>query len=237
MGCLYQLMSPSGKSYIGISRFGLEKRWAKHVEHAIGKRSSGALYGALRKYGPDTFVRGILRESDNWEELCQLEKDAILIHGTLAPHGYNLTHGGEGTVGPRSEAARAAISIAQKKRFSRPEERAKNAARVKAGQALRWLGHVPVPRKSHSQNLSWEEHSRRTREAMAKPDVAAKVQACALKRSADPNWRAKISASKTGTTHVTTEAGRKAISEARKREWADPVMRAKRLAAFKKAKS
>lgn len=65
MGCLYKLTSPSGKSYIGISSKGLDARWAKHVEHALGKRTAGALYAALRKYGPGTFTREVLAESND----------------------------------------------------------------------------------------------------------------------------------------------------------------------------
>src|SRR5882672_9026408 len=228
MGCLYKLQSPSGKCYIGITAKTLDKRWAKHVEHALGKRDSGALYAALRKYGPDSFFRGVLVESDDWEKLCQLEKDAILIHESFSPGGYNLTTGGEGTVGPRSEKARLAVSIAQKKRFSRPEEIAKLVKIGLAASAKRWAGHVPAPPKKRSR-VSREEHSRRTREGMHRPEVAAKCAAYhAIPKSA--HTRAKISASKTGMKlPPCSEQRKRLISEARKREWQDPVIRERRL--------
>src|SRR5262249_28878353 len=83
MGCLYKLTSPSGKSYIGITIKTFEERWAKHIEHAMGKRANGALYAALRKYGPDAFRHEVLAECDDWSRLCKMEIQAIKEHGTL----------------------------------------------------------------------------------------------------------------------------------------------------------
>lgn len=99
-----------------------EQRWAKHVEHALGKRDNGALYSALRKYGPNSFTLEVLITSDDWGMLCELEKRAIQDYKTLSPSGYNITLGGEGTQGKRSEKDRQKISAAQKKRFQNPEE-------------------------------------------------------------------------------------------------------------------
>ncbi len=237
MGCLYKLTSPSGKSYIGITSKTLEKRWAKHVEHALGKRDAGALYAALRKYGPESFVRVQLAECADWKQLCEMERAAIAEHGTLSPNGYNLTIGGEGVVGPLSEKARRAISIAQKRRFADPVQRALLAARSKAGMLKHWAGHVKAKPKSKSRNLSKEQHAALTRAGMARPEVHAKVLAYAQRRAQTPGWREKISASKTGKAiGPASEQRKQRIAEARKREWADPVMREKRLSAFRTAR-
>lgn len=240
MGCLYKLTSPSGKSYIGITSKTLDKRWAKHVEHALGKRDSGALYAALRKYGPDSFYRESLIECDDWDELCRLEIEHIAKLGTFAPGGYNLTTGGEGIQGPRSELVKQKISVAQKKRFSNPTERDKlleNSAKGRLALAEKRRLNPPIP-KPPKPRLSKEERSRRTREGMSKPGVAEKVRECARQRAANPEWRAKVSASKKGKPgFVKSPELCKKISEARKREWADPVTRERRLTGLVKARA
>lgn len=245
MGVLYKLTSPSGKSYIGISSKDLDARWRKHVEHALGKRDAGALYAALRKYGPDTFTREVLVEEEDWELLCNLERDAIKAHGTLSPGGYNMTIGGEGTVGvPLSDEARAAISVAQRARFARPEEKAKllkNIAKMhamlRAKRSSLPPNYVPpwIQRRRDRVRIGagTEEHSRRTKAGMARPEVRAKVTARAAERAASPAWRKRISESKRGRTVAPcSELRKQKISEARRREWADPVIRARRRAAI-----
>ncbi len=234
MGCLYKLTSPNGKSYIGITLKTCDGRWEKHLEHARGKRANGAIYAALRKYGPESFTREALAECDDWPTLCGMEREAIRTHGTLSPGGYNLTLGGEGVQGPRSEADRLKISAAQKKRFERPEERERlrlngikgcNSPMAKAAREKKGRDRKPKPPP-----LAKEERSRRVREAMARPEVRAKVLRRAQERAADPAWREKVSESRRKAAHVRTPEWRAAIADKRRREWADPVMRAKRLA-------
>ncbi len=71
-----------------------------------------------------------------------------------------------------------------------------------------------------------------TRAGMAHPDVKARLRACAQARAADPEWRAKVSRAKRGVkVKPASEQRKRLISEARKREWADPVIRQRRLAA------
>lgn len=94
---LYRLTSPSGKSYIGICRTTAERRFRGHVREAkSGKR---ALCAAIRKYGPETFTVQTLTIVNDWEYLCDLEVKAIQLFNTCAPSGYNLTKGGDGTLG------------------------------------------------------------------------------------------------------------------------------------------
>lgn len=245
MGVLYKLTSPSGKSYIGISSKDLDARWRKHVEHAMGKRTAGALYAALRKYGPDSFVREVLAEEEDWNLLCNMERDAIKAHGTFAPAGYNVTTGGEGICGPRDARVRAIISVAQKKRFARPGERAKALAALEKAAAVQRAKRAQLPadyvppwkirqrKKRAAEKLPPGEHARRTRDAMARPDISEKVLRCAKDRAASPEWRRRISASKRGAKlGPQAEAHRRAISEARRREWADPVIGARRRMAL-----
>lgn len=251
MGCLYKLTSPSGKSYIGISSKTMDARWHKHVEHAMGKRDAGALYNALRKYGPENFIREQLVECDDWETLCQMEIEAIQTHNTFSPSGYNITFGGEGTLGPISDEARVRVSIAQKKRFQRPEERERlfqcgekgRQAHREKHKANRIDGRAPwehqlyVKRTRQGSLEHREKLSIAVKSAMARPEIKEKLVACAKSRAASPEWRKKISIAKTGKKVGPCSEERKArISAARKREWQDPVIRERRLMALAKAR-
>lgn len=245
MGCLYKLTSPSGKSYIGISSKTMDARWAKHVEHACGKRDAGALYAALRKYGPDSFARAVIAESEDWDTLRRLEIEAIKSHGTLAPDGYNITQGGEGTRNRLSAEARANISRAQKLRYQRPSERERllvigQMARAKTSAAA--VIRRAKKRAARQEYVASPEfkamRSKRIKDSMASPESKERMRAAAKSRAADPVWKARMIASKTGVKLPPCSDQRKRlIAEARRREWADPVIREKRLAAFANARA
>lgn len=97
-GCLYSLTFPNGKKYIGITSGALSRRLSLHKSHAKTGRA-GAVYNAIRKYGATGFMAEKLVVASDWEYLCTLEQKAIAAFNTLAPHGYNLTAGGEGFLG------------------------------------------------------------------------------------------------------------------------------------------
>lgn len=229
MGALYKLTAPNGKSYIGITSHAVASRIARHIANAR-QGVGGALSAALRKYGPDTFVLETLVETDDWTDLCRLEREAIQVYGTLVPHGYNLTTGGEGVLGPRSDTARINISIAQQKRFQNPHERARMKEFSTRGlQSPKMKAVYLARRKPTVPPMSKEERGRRVREAMARPEVRVKL--LMAQRNKGVEWRQRISQAKTGVSTGPCSEQRKAlISAARRREWADPVIRAKRLA-------
>jgi hypothetical protein len=252
MGCLYQLTSPSGKSYIGISSKTAAIRFLKHTEHALGKRQNGVLYSALRKYDPNSFKVETLVIANDWKYLCDLEIKVIAAFGTKYPNGYNMTDGGEGVVGPRDSIFSEKVSIAQKKRFERPEELAKMR---KFGEKARAVNSAKHAANRVNGKAPWEvrefesksrsgsvEHrakiSASVKAAMATPQVAEKMKACAQARSANPEWRGKISASKRGKKSRPCSEERKAkISAARTAEWSDPIIRERRLAGLAKARA
>jgi hypothetical protein len=235
MGVLYRLTSPSGKAYIGISSGTAEQRWAKHKEHALGKRTNGALYAALRKYGCDNFKLETLVIADKWDYLCELEIKAIQAFNTKAPFGYNVTDGGEGVIGPRDEATKLRIAVAQKKRFSNPQQKALLAVYGKRGaevnserhSANRIDGLAPWQQRKRAnaaRNGSPEHRaliSKRTKAAMALPEVKAKLAAAVAKKAASQEWREKISKSKLGKkTGPRSEATKLKQSESMKAAWA-----------------
>lgn len=87
----------NGKSYIGITRGSLEKRWREHrCEASSG--SDKPLYRAMRKYGAEAFDLRVLYEATSLQELKVVEKGLIAQYGTykLGGKGYNLTDGGDG---------------------------------------------------------------------------------------------------------------------------------------------
>jgi group I intron endonuclease len=235
MGCLYKLTSPSGKSYIGISSKSTEARWAKHIEHALGKRENGALYNALRKYGPHSFKVQTLAIA-KFDYLRELEKRAIRSFGTLYPNGYNVALGGEGWIGPRSVSFKTNASLAQKKRYSDPAQReslrlfgvkaraahAANCASKRIDGKAIWQ--VRKQQATLKAQLSHDEfkkvHSDRVKAAMMMPNVREKVLACAKERAANPEWREKISASKKGhKSPPYTGESHQARSDGAKRMW------------------
>ena len=53
MGCIYKLVSPSGKVYIGQTSRTFEKRFK---EHCSGTSGGTIIEKALKKYGPENFI-------------------------------------------------------------------------------------------------------------------------------------------------------------------------------------
>jgi group I intron endonuclease len=236
MGCLYQLTSPSGKSYIGISSKTAADRWSQHRYNAnkeIKSRAATecrALYNAIRKYGARNFTVTVLFESDNWAELLEIEMTLIASLKTKKPGGYNLTDGGEGTLGAiPSDIARQRMSEAQKRISEDPGMRAKRLA---------WLqGAVEKAAKVHRAMTPEQraQHGRAVSAGYAKPGVRERVSAIHRKRFASPEAREELSVRFTGCKKPKWSDERKAAAaELRRREWADPEMRAKRLAGYKR---
>ena len=141
MAFLYQLTSPSGRSYVGVTTRSVEERWSQHSKVAAAG-SGFAVHRAIRKYGADSFEVRTLAQVEG-SEMFELEKRAIQALGTKAPLGYNLTNGGDGVPGitrvlsneaalgrkrgPRSAAVRAKISASRKGQSLSPQTRAKIA--------------------------------------------------------------------------------------------------------------
>jgi len=137
---LYQLSFPNGKKYIGITSKTAEERFKRH----FWRSKKNPCQRAIHKYGKENVVISVLGECDNWELLCLAEREAIEKFNTLSPNGYNLTLGGEGTLGfkysvetkqkmsisgrnkPKiSEETRAKMSLASSKRKPSIETREK----------------------------------------------------------------------------------------------------------------
>lgn len=108
----------NSKKYIGITSQDPEYRWGNN-----GSRyKKGAFKNAINKYGWDSFYHIILCSNKSEEEAKEIEKYLIWVCDSKVPNGYNMTLGGDGTVGAElSEETKAKISLASKKLWENDE--------------------------------------------------------------------------------------------------------------------
>lgn len=179
MGELYCITSPSGKSYVGITRGTAENRFKQHGR-AANRGQKNPFHNAWRKYGKENMTLQVLNRSDDWSELCALENVAIIMLGTKAPKGMNSTMGGEGMQG-----------------YSPPIE-----VRRKLSIASRKVAENPEYRKLHSDSgkKRWEDIDFRKKQAdgvrklMQDPEHIKKLIERTKRMNADPDYVARRSA-------------------------------------------
>lgn len=85
----------NGKHYIGYTSKSGAERFAMHLDNARWKRKV-ALYDAMRTYGPENFSVTEIAVCKNHADGCFVEAAIIADRKTILPHGYNMTHGGDG---------------------------------------------------------------------------------------------------------------------------------------------
>lgn len=131
----------NGKKYVGITIHSLEWRWNGHVKTVIdGYQSVFAC--TIRKHGVENFEPSVIEEVDSIDVLKEREVFWIANLKTYVGDedscGYNMTRGGDGTMGnklsdesknrqsiaakgvKKSEAHKKNLSIGQRKRFDDP---------------------------------------------------------------------------------------------------------------------
>ena len=91
-GYIYKYTSPSGKNYIGQTKYSLEKRSQKN---GIGYKKCRAFYTAIQKYGFENFRWEILEECV-LEDLDKKEAYYISLYNSVVPNGYNIYPSGSG---------------------------------------------------------------------------------------------------------------------------------------------
>lgn len=126
--CYKITCSINGKGYIGIASNGVNTRFAQHT-HDAKKGASTPLHAAIRKYGVDNFTVEVLGKTTNWDEICLIEREMILVHDTLTQNGrgYNVSTGGEGPFGvKRSKETRKKLSEITKKWLAKDPDRIQN---------------------------------------------------------------------------------------------------------------
>ena len=90
--CIYMLTNMvNGKRYVGQTRGLLKNRIRQHVR---GNGRRHAIHDAIIKYGASAFRVNVLQAVAAAEDLNAAEAAWIKAIGSMAPTGYNITHGG-----------------------------------------------------------------------------------------------------------------------------------------------
>jgi len=102
----------NGKAYVGKTIYTTRYRWNTHISTAHNIKYP--LARAIVKYGSAAFDVITLYEGVDNREIFAVEKAMIATHRTFAPHGYNITSGGDGVSGHKwSEETRAKLKAAR----------------------------------------------------------------------------------------------------------------------------
>lgn len=176
----------NGHTYVGVTRFAVEARWAQHV-YTASRTPRSYLHRAIAKYGADAFtvepVASCLSEPSSVERMVIEQRAPI----------YNQTNGGEITVGrriPREVSERIRRANIGKTRT--PEQNAANSARKRA----EWAGRDPQAKAEAIAALG----RARLLVDRSKQREASRASAKAYAWSAES--RAKLSASCMGRRHT-----------------------------------
>lgn len=102
----------NNKVYVGKTVYSLETRKSQHIRDA--KKSKFYFHNAIRKYGIDNFLWEILYECNCKHELNTKEIKFIQQFNSFGS-GYNMTKGGEGTLGRIPSEHTRSIWSAQRK--------------------------------------------------------------------------------------------------------------------------
>lgn len=107
-GVIYRVTNQlDGMIYVGQTVRTIEERFRGHI------KADSYLGRAIRKYGAENFTIEVIEECDTREQLNEREIFWIATLNCKVPNGYNLTDGGEGTVGCYpSDETRAKLSVA-----------------------------------------------------------------------------------------------------------------------------
>jgi group I intron endonuclease len=106
MGCVYIATCLSTeKYYIGKTIKSLNSRWSDHKSESKSSRDGCTYFHkAIRKYGKENFIVEKLYESENDEDLKNIEMLWIrLLNSQESDIGFNLTAGGDGNSNPSED--------------------------------------------------------------------------------------------------------------------------------------
>lgn len=126
--CYIVSSTADDKVYVGYTGRPLEKRMSQHFRDARNG-SRMYLHRAMRKHGVECFSFRVLESFDSREEALNAECRYIQELNSFAPHGYNMTTGGEGVVELCADAKRRKSESA-KARHRDPDFKARHLAGV-----------------------------------------------------------------------------------------------------------
>lgn len=179
----------NGKLYFGITARSVPQRAREHFSQARSKDAyRTALHREIRLLGADKFIVEEVCAAFGIENACAIEREMIADYGAEFPHGYNLSNGGEGSVGRMvAQVVRETISEKVRALWADPDYR----TRMEAAFQTR----APAP-PSHI------EHLRRLASAQKgkprNPEAVAKGRASLMGHAVSEETRAKIGAKSKG---------------------------------------
>ena len=118
----------NAKQYVGIAA-DLERRWKRHRNANEGQ----LIHKAIKKYGVDAFVFTHVADAFDAESAKIIERMMIIEKNTKMPHGYNMTDGGDGTMGmAKTEEHKQKLKDSNKKAWADLELRKKLGEKISA---------------------------------------------------------------------------------------------------------
>lgn len=122
----------NGKAYFGITGKTVAGRWSQHQFAARTGARTGAMQGAILKYGADAFeIEEVYRAVDSREAIA-VERGLIAAYGSMWPSGYNMSTGGELRTGHKvSPATKDKMRAAAIGREIGPAQRSAASNRMK----------------------------------------------------------------------------------------------------------
>ena len=114
---VYRHINPvNGRVYVGITKLPLSFRWNK----GNGYKRCKLFYRAIQKYGWDNLQHCVVCSNLDKKTACKLEQHLIKYY-KLKGLSYNITDGGEGTVGfIMPQEAKEKIALFQKEIHEKP---------------------------------------------------------------------------------------------------------------------
>lgn len=99
---VYEHLFPNGKRYFGITSKKPNQRWENGCGYSQNKQL--VIYNAIQKYGWENITHNIIAEGLSYKEATEMEVYLIQKYKTNCRrygnnYGYNMTDGGEGTLG------------------------------------------------------------------------------------------------------------------------------------------
>lgn len=163
--------NPNSKLYFGITAVSLERRVSRHLSYARRDQVKCKFHRAIRKYGPDSFTWHVVDSVETWGEACEAERLLVKTFDTTNDEsGYNMTSGGDGSLG-------LAVSDAAKKKIS---------SKLKA-----WHQSDDPSARALREKISYARKS-----IPASTETRRKISLTSTQRTLSAESRSKLSASK-----------------------------------------
>jgi len=213
----------NGKEYVGQTIHKPERRWAGHIKAAFTECSQKPLYRAMRKYGLGMFSAWVLWIGPR-SKLNAAERRFVRRRKTFIDTGwgYNLTTGGNQY--RLSARSKRKLAAAARRQWADPVMRARHAT-TPATRRLMSLACVErTIRGAYFSKTSCKKISRKVKAAWERPEYRVRHAKSTAAKWAREEEHQKLSVA---CKKRCTVEWRAEVAERNKRNWADPVKRAK----------